>query len=52
MAKQNYDSDKKGLEKKIGDADKKILNTSGLIKKNDYNTNVKRLEIGYLVLLD
>ena len=34
-----YTADKSKLEKKISDADKKILVTSGHVKKADYNAN-------------
>ena len=34
LLKITYDSDKSDLEKKISDADKKIPDTSGLVKKN------------------
>ena len=37
VLKHHYDTDKSGLEKKINDADKKIPDTSGLLKKTDYN---------------
>ena len=34
VLKTKYDTDKSDIEKKISDADKKIPNTSGLVKKN------------------
>ena len=33
VLKTNYDTDKSDLENKISDADKKIPDTSGLVKK-------------------
>ena len=41
VTKIQYDSEKHGLEKKIEDVNKRIANTSGLIKKNDANTNIE-----------
>ena len=35
VLKTQYNTDKPGLEKKINDADKKIPDTSGLVKKTD-----------------
>ena len=37
VLKHHYDTDKSGLEKRVNDADKKIPDTSGLLKKTDYN---------------
>ena len=48
--KTKYDTDKSGLEKKISDADKKIPDTSGLVKKLDYNAKITYIE-GKLLLL-
>ena len=39
-----YDSDEQGLEKKIKDVDKKIPNTSELVKKTDNNTKSAVIE--------
>ena len=33
ITKTKYDSDKQGLEKKTEDVDKRMSNTSGLVKK-------------------
>ena len=41
---KQHDSDKQGLQKKIEKVYKKIPNTSGLIKKTDYNTKITELE--------
>ena len=38
VLKTKYDIDKSDLEKKISDADKKIPDTSGLVRKTDLNT--------------
>ena len=38
LTKTQCNSDKQGLEKKIKNADKKIPNTSGLVRMTDYNT--------------
>ena len=38
------DSVKKGLEKEIMDVNKKIPNTSGLVKKTDYNEKITEIE--------
>ena len=43
--KTKHDTDKSGLEKKISDADKKIPDTSGLIKKLDYNAKFSEIKI-------
>ena len=42
VLKTKYDTD--NLEKKISDADKKISNISGLIKKTDYNPKITEIE--------
>ena len=34
ILKAKYDTEKSNLEKKISDADKKVPDTSGLVKKN------------------
>ena len=38
--KAKYDIDKSDLEKQINDADKKIPDTSGLVRKLDYNAKI------------
>ena len=40
VCKTQYDSDKQNIEKKIEDVDKKISNTSELIKKTSYSTEL------------
>ena len=44
VSKTKYDTDKSDLEKKISDADKKIPNTSGLVKKTDLNAKITKIE--------
>ena len=44
VLKTKYDTDKSDLEKKISDADKKIPDTSGLVKKLYYNAEITELE--------
>ena len=44
ITKTQYDSDKQGLEKNIEDVDKKIHNTTGLVRKADYNTKIAEIE--------
>ena len=44
VIKTNYDSEKLGLEDKVGDFDKKISNTRWLIKNNNYNTKITETE--------
>ena len=39
-----YDTDKSDLEKRISDVDKKILNTSGLVKKTDFGSKITEME--------
>ena len=41
---KQYDSDKQTLERKIDGVDKKIPNTSGLVKKTDYKTKITEIE--------
>ena len=41
---QSYNSDKKSLEKKVDNVDKIITNTSGLVKKTNYNTKIREIE--------
>ena len=40
----HYDTNKLGLEKKIKDADKKVPDIIGLVKKDDYNTKISEIE--------
>ena len=42
VSKTKYDTDKSDLEKKISDAEKKVPNTSGLVKKADYSYKITR----------
>ena len=42
--KTKHDTDKSGLEKKISDPDKKIPNTSRLVKKTDQNGKITEIE--------
>ena len=44
VLKTKHDIDKSNLEKKISDAGKKILDTSGLVKKIDYNSKITEIE--------
>ena len=44
VLKTKYDSDKSDLEKKFSDTDKKIPDTSGLIKNKDYNAKIIEIE--------
>ena len=39
-----YETNKSGLEKKTSDADKKIPDTSGLVKKANYNAKITEIE--------
>ena len=41
---QSHNSDKKSLEKKVDNVDKIITNTSGLVKKTNYNTKIREIE--------
>ena len=41
VLKIKYDTDKSDLEKKINEADKKIPNTNGLVKKTDYYAEIE-----------
>ena len=43
VLKTTYDTDKSDLEKKISDADKKILATCALVKKTDFNSKISGL---------
>ena len=40
VLKSAYDTDKSDLEKKISDADKKIPDVSGFVKKTDFNSKI------------
>ena len=51
VLKTQYDPDKSSLEKKINDADKKVLILSGLVEKTDYNAKISEIKAKYLVLL-
>ena len=44
VLKTKYETDKSDLEKKISDADRKIPDTSGLVKKADYNATLIEIE--------
>ena len=44
VLKAKYDIDKSDLEKQINDADKKIPDTSGLVRKLDYNAKITEKE--------
>ena len=45
VLRAKYDTDKSDLDKKkISDADKKIPDTSGLVKKTDYNAKITEIE--------
>ena len=44
VLKTKYDTAKSDLEKKMSDAEKKIPDTSGLVKKANYNTKITELE--------
>ena len=45
VLKTQYNSDKSGLEKKIHEADKKIIpDTIGLVKKTGYNAKITEFE--------
>ena len=44
VTKTQYGLDKQGIEKKIEDVDKKISNTSGLVKKTGYKTKISQFE--------
>ena len=44
VLKTHYNTDKSGLEKKIDDASKKILDASGLVIKTDYSAKITDIE--------
>ena len=47
--KTQYNTDEGGLEKKVGYADKKISDTSGLVKKQIFIIRLLILEVKYLL---
>ena len=47
--KTQYNTDEWGLEKKVGYADKKISDTSGLVKKQIFIIRLLILEVKYLL---
>ena len=51
VLKANYDTDKSDLEKKISDADRNS-DTSGLVKKTDYNGKITKIESKILSISD
>ena len=44
VTKIQYDSGKQGRAKKTEDVEKKIINTTGLVKKTDCNTNITEIK--------
>ena len=42
--KTQYNTDKSGLKKNFNDADEKIPDTSGIVKKSDYNAKITEIE--------
>ena len=44
VLKSKRDTDESSLKKKVIDADKKILDTSGLVKKTNYNAKIIEIE--------
>ena len=44
VSSQQYNTDKLGIEKNIDDAQRKIPNTGGLVKKSECNTEITELE--------
>ena len=44
VLKTTHDTDKSDLENKISDVEKKIPNTSGLVKKTDYSSKITEIE--------
>ena len=44
VLKSKCDTDESSLKKKVIDADKEILDTSGLVKKTNYNANISEIE--------
>ena len=44
VLKIKYDTDKSDLEKKIGDVDRKIPDTSGFVEKTDYSSKITKVE--------
>ena len=51
VLKTKYTADKSDLGKKISDANTNILDTSGLVKKTDYNAKISEIESKYLLLV-
>ena len=51
VLKSKYNMDKSDLEKKINNADKKICDASGLVKKQIIMLKLQRWKAKYLVLL-
>ena len=51
VLKANYDTDKPDLEKKISDADRNS-DTSGIVKKTDYNGKITEIECKTLNISD
>ena len=47
-----YNTDKQNLEKKIGDADQKIPDTSGLVTTTVLNTKVNEVENKFLIMIN
>ena len=44
VLRTKYTADKSNLEKKVSDADEKIPDTSGLVKKTDYSAKITDIE--------
>ena len=44
VLKTKYDTDRSDLERKTNDADKKITDISGLVRKRDYNAKITDIE--------
>ena len=44
VSETKYNTDKSDLEKKMSDAEKKIPNTIGLVKKTDDNSKITEIE--------
>ena len=49
VLKTKYNNDKSYLENKLSDAEKKLPDTSGLVKKTDFNAKITEIESKYLV---
>ena len=52
VSKTLYVSDKQYIEKRIKDVNKKISNSSGLVKKSDCNAKITEIEKKYKKLLE